>query len=118
MTSWADIRERYLQDDIPVRLGGLAANLLRISSYSDRPEHKDVVSRLVRESALFIEWTAPDVEADRQAELAQLQRELSVWYRDWDSLWSGASSRADLARQADGWSRRVLEMSGLLAREA
>jgi hypothetical protein len=86
MTTWADIRERYLQDDIRVRLGGLAAIVLRISSHSDRLEHRDAVSRLARESALCIEWTAPDVEADRQAELAQLQLESSTRYRDCDPL--------------------------------
>jgi hypothetical protein len=47
MRSWSSVRERYLQDDVSIRLGGLAANLLRISSYADRPEHGEVVSRLV-----------------------------------------------------------------------
>ena len=117
MGNWEDIRQRYLKDDVSVRLGGLAANLLRISSYSDRPEHGDVVSRLVHESALFIDWTAADVDAERLTELASLQRELSRWNWNWASLWSSADSRAELSRQAGEWSQRVLEMSGLLARE-
>jgi len=118
MSAWASIRERYLRDGVSVRLGGLAANLLRISSYSDNPDHSEVVSRLVRESALFIEWTAPDLDAERQAELAGLQRELSKWHRSWDGVWGEASSRAELAHEAGQWSERVLEMSGLTAREA
>ncbi len=118
MRSWTSIRERYLRDDVPVRLGGLAANLLRISSYADRPEHEEVVWRLVRESALFIEWTASDVELEPLTELARLQRELSQWHRDWVVVWTAASSRAELARKANDWSKRVLELSGLTAREA
>ena len=118
MHTWSGLRERYLKDGVSVRLGGLAANLLRISSYADRPEHEEVVSRLIRESALFIEWTASDVDAERLSELARLQRELSTWRRDWGVVWAGAASRAELARQASDWSKRVLELSGLLAREA
>ena len=118
MGSWSSVRERYLQDDVSVRLGGLAANLLRISSYADRPEHEEVVSRLVRESALFIEWTAADVDTERLTELARLQRELSRWHWDWGTVWGAAASRAELAHQASDWSKRVLELSGLLAREA
>jgi hypothetical protein len=108
MSAWTGIRERYLRDGVSVRLGGLAANLLRISSYSANPKHSDVVSRLVRESALFIEWTAPDLDMERQAELARLQRELSCWHRDWDGVWGAATTRAELARAAGQWSERVL----------
>ena len=81
MGSWATIRTRYLQDGVDVRLGGLAANLLRIRSYADRPDHGEVVSRLVRESALFIEWMASDADACHQSDLATLQRELLQWHR-------------------------------------
>jgi hypothetical protein len=118
MRTWTSIQERYLKDNVSVRLGGLAANLLRISSYADRPEHEEVVSRLVRESALFIEWTASDVDVERLIELARLQRELAAWHRDWSAIWGEASARGALARGAKDWSDRVLELSGLTAREA
>ena len=114
MSSWVTIRDRYLQDDVGVRLGGLAANLLRIRSYSDRPDHSDVVSRLVRESALFIEWTACDVEMAHLADLALLQRQLVHWHHEWQAVWSNSESRASMAREAGEWSQRLLRMSGLL----
>jgi hypothetical protein len=117
MADWEKVRERYLRDDIAVRLGGLAANLLRISSYADRPEHEQVVSRLIRESALFIEWTAGDIDTERLAQLSGLQRELSGWSRHWSAVWEAPGSRAELAQKAGEWSKRVLDMSGL-AREA
>jgi len=118
MGSWTTIRTRYLQDGVDVRLGGLAANLLRIRSYADRPDHGEVVSRLVRESALFIEWTAADADACHQSDLATLQRELLQWHRAWESVWGNSESRASLAQQAGKWSHRLLEMSGLLGRDA
>jgi hypothetical protein len=35
MKDWTTIRDRYLHDALPIRLGGLAANLARIKSFSD-----------------------------------------------------------------------------------
>jgi len=46
---------------VSIRLGGLAANLARIESFSNDPKHDEVVLGLVRESQLFIEWTATDL---------------------------------------------------------
>ncbi len=74
ISDWTSIRERYLEDGIDIRLGGLAANLARIGSLSRRAGYSDVVSRLVVESGLFIEWTARDVPLEALAELAELQR--------------------------------------------
>ena len=55
MKDWKAIRERYLRDTLPLRLGGLAANLARIKSFSDHPDHYDVVENLLNESKFFIE---------------------------------------------------------------
>lgn len=116
MSDWAVIRERYLRDALPVRLGGLAANLARIKSFSARPEHEHVVSRLVRESALFIEWTAREAPAAQLYDLAELQRELVRWHFDWARIWADADERASVARRSADWSRRILDMSGLAPR--
>jgi len=113
MTSWSDRRERYLQDEVVVRLGGLAANLARIESFSDHPGHGDVVRGLVRESALFIEWTAPELAADQQALLVDLQRALVSWHLAWGVIWEDENRRVTVARAAAEWSRRVLDLSGL-----
>ena len=114
MTDREAIRERYLRDDLPVRLGGLAANLARVGSFSRNPAHRDVVESLLEESKFLIEWTASDAELNVQAELVELQLVLARWQLTWLSIWVDASRRTDVADQARAWSRRVLEMSGLM----
>jgi len=81
MRNWATIRERYLRDSLPIRLGGLAANLIRIKSFSDHPDHRDVIESLLDESKFFIEWTAPETGIDLQVELVALQLQLACWQR-------------------------------------
>ena len=65
MKDWTQIRERYLRDDLPVRLGGLAANLSRIKSFSANEASHAVVESLIDESKMFIEWTA--AQTDRKS---------------------------------------------------
>ncbi|MCI0487908.1 MAG: hypothetical protein L0229_15050 [Blastocatellia bacterium] len=109
-----NIRERYLRDELPVRLGGLAANLARVQSFSNHPGHRDVIERLFDESKFFIEWSAPDAEPETQSELVELQIQLARWQYEWADIWDDPARRAAVAEQAGNWSRRVLEMSGLL----
>jgi hypothetical protein len=108
------IQQRYLRDPLPIRLGGLAANLARIKSFSDHSDHRSVVESLIDESKFFIEWTAPDAPIDVQAELVELQLQLARWQRAWMNIWGNASRRASVAEEAHNWSKRVLELSGLL----
>lgn len=114
MTNQAAVRKRYMRDGPPVRLGGLAANLARIQSFSDNPDHGDVVESLVEESAFFIEWTAQELELDTCVALAELQRLLVRWRHTWSMVWANPSLRAEVAKQAGAWSQRVLRMAGLL----
>ena len=114
MTDRAAIRQRYLRDPLPVRLGGLAANLARIKSFSNHPDHRDVVESLLDESKFFIEWAAPEAESDVQAELVELQLQLARWQHKLSDIWADPERRAFVAEQACQWSRRVLDMSGLL----
>lgn len=114
MKEQAAIQERYMQDALPIRLGGLAANLARIESFSDHPDHREVVERLLEESKFFIEWTTPEVSLDVQAELVELQRQLARWQHRWADIWADPAERAAVAKQAGAWSKRVLELSGLL----
>lgn len=114
MRDRAAIRERYLRDQLPVRLGGLSANLARVKSFSDHPDHRDVVKSLLDESKFFIEWTAPDAGLDVQAELVELQLQLARWQRAWAMIWADPVRRAAVADQAGAWSARLLHLSGLL----
>lgn len=114
MKDRSSLRERYLRDAWPVRLGGLAANLARVKSFSDHPGHQKVVERLLEESKFFIEWTIRDVALEIQAELVELQLQLARWQRHWERIWSDPVQRAAVAEQAGRQSRQVLKMAGLL----
>ena len=65
MKNLAKRRSRYLQDSTSVRLGGLAANLGRVASFSNHADHKEVVNSILQESKWFIEWMAGELEIDR-----------------------------------------------------
>jgi hypothetical protein len=114
MKNQAAIRERYLRDPLPVRLGGLAANLARVKSFSNHPKHGAIVEGLIDESKYFVEWAAPDAEVDRQAELVAMQVQLARWQLNWSRIWADPTQRAMVASQAQEWSDQVLAMSGLL----
>lgn len=114
MKDWAAIRDRYLRDEVHVRLGGLAANLARIKSFSDHPSHRDVVESLLEESKFFIEWTVPHAKLEVQTELVELQLQLARWQRRWENIWANPVQRAAVVKQAHEWSKRMLELSGLL----
>ena len=114
MKDWTQIQERYMRDDLPVRLGGLAANLSRIKSFSANEAGKDAVESLIDESKMFIEWTAPQAEINTAEKLVQLQIQLALWQLQWGTIWNDSLKRKQIAEQSNVWSRQVLEMSGLL----
>ena len=114
MKNLAKRRSRYLQDSTPVRLGGLAANLGRVASFSKNADHKEVVNSILQESKWFIEWMAGDLEINRAADLVRLQVQLASWQLKAQTEWSNESWRNSLAADSRQWSERLLEMSGLL----
>ena len=114
MRDYAVLRERYLRDGLPTRLGGLAANLGRIRSFAAQGGGDDVVESLLDESKRFIEWTARDVEIERAAELVLLQIQLARWQLQWPRIRGAPLARGRMAEEGGIWSRRLLEMSGLL----
>jgi len=60
-------------------------------------------------------WTAAEAELDTAAELVELQVQLARWQRNWARIWADPPQRQQVAEQSAAWSKRVLEMSGLLA---
>ncbi|MGB3691756.1 MAG: hypothetical protein WA999_03435 [Spirulinaceae cyanobacterium] len=115
MKDWSAIKERYLQDELPTRLGGLAANLARIKSFSGNVANIDLVKSLIEESKFFIEWTASNAEIETAAKLVEIQIQLATWQWSWESIWVDENKRAFVAEQSQSWSNSVLEMSGLLS---
>jgi len=115
MHNQAVVRERYLRDAVPTRLGGLAANLRRIHAFARQDTGHEVVAGLIDESKHFIEWTAREAPLDTAAELVVLQVQLARWQGRWPEIWSDGPQRAEVGEQARVWSDRVLQLSGLLA---
>ena len=100
MKDWTTIRERYLRDDLPVRLGGLAANLSRIRSFANHDSNREAVESILDESKFFIEWSALESAIDTAAELVELQIQLACWQRRWTSIWADPIQRSRVAEQS------------------
>ena len=103
------IRQRFLSDPMPKRLGSLAADLARIASFVEDPRDQEAVVSLLEEGKYFAEWMAPDAPLETQALLAELQVTLAVWQR---RLLNGApdvSMRAEAQRKSD----ELLALAGL-----
>ncbi len=110
MISLQALKERFAKDPVPLRWGGIASDLLRISSMAhaerlDVPAFRDVLN----ETKLFTEWIAPDVEPEAQTTILSLQRSLATWSP------GGSLPAADLEEQAREWSEKILDLSGLAA---
>ena len=114
MRNWEALNERYLTDELPTRLGGLSANLARIKTLTGKAVSQETIIYLIRESKFFIEWTAMDADIDITVELVELQIQLALWQLRWTKIWADPAQRMEVAAQAQIWSDRILERSGLL----
>jgi hypothetical protein len=65
--------ERFMRDPLPVRLAGLAADLVRIASSARRKTGAESVAKMLEESQYYIEWTAAETEPEVAAELVDIQ---------------------------------------------
>jgi hypothetical protein len=108
-----EIKKRFMADEVPIRLGGIASNLARVSSFSENSKHHAAVMDLIDESKFFIEWTAAEAEANAQHDLVRIQVELARWHIRAGDKWDSDTRRA-LASAAREWSNTVLDISGLL----
>jgi hypothetical protein len=103
------LRQRYEKLDCTRQLGNLASTLARISSCATDPSHDSLVTDLLREAALFIEWSAPQVPTTLLPDLAAMQRELMAWRRGWPF----ERARPVMTLYARNASNRLLRMAGL-----
>jgi hypothetical protein len=107
------LRERFLRDPLPRRLGGLAATLGRVSSVARKSSDPTNVARLLEEAKYLIEWTAAETEPEVAAELVSMQTQINLWLRVWDQASQHRAQRTLLSVQAKHWSDRALDFSGL-----
>lgn len=110
MTNLEVRRERYLKDSVSKRLGALAANLARLSSFSKGSPNLKIIESLLGETECFIEWTALDLPIAIQERLIQLQIQLAVYaYR----LKQGKNEFQALSDEFQKRSDELLTASGL-----
>ena len=100
------MRERFIRDPSPVRMGNLASDLLRLSKWIQGRHTDEAIVDLMREIASFMEWSG-DLASP---ELADMQREICRWRR----IWPVEQARSLLAFRALQMSNRILDRSGLL----
>jgi len=108
------LKERFLKDPFPRRLGALAADLARVASLARHASSGESVALMLEESQHFIEWTAAEAEVEVAAELVDLQIMLALWRRSWPEARQSQAQRTLLSFQAKKWSDQVLGYSGLL----
>lgn len=107
------LRERFLRDPFPRRLGGLAATLGRISSSARNSTDPNHVANLLDEAKHLIEWTAADAEPEIAAELVRMQTILTIWQKAWTDASQKPQQRLLLSVQAKNWSDKIVDFSGL-----
>jgi hypothetical protein len=113
MTDKEKLRQRFLRDSLPRRLGGMAATFGRISSSARRSTDLAVVADLLDEARHLIEWTAGETEPEVAAELVRIQTLLTLWQKAWGTASQDARQRLLLSVQAKDWSDRLVDFSGL-----
>jgi hypothetical protein len=108
------LRERFLLDPLPRRLGGLAATFGRISSSARKSNDPKLVSSLLNEAKHLIEWTAAEVEPENGAELVHIQTMITLWQGIWEEASQSRKQRLLLSVQAKDWSDKAIDFSGLV----
>ena len=108
------LRERFLRDPLPRRLGGLSATLGRISSSARNSTDVVIIKNLLGEAKYLIEWTAQDTTPETAAELVSMQTLITLWVKILETATQSKTQRTLLSVQAKQWSDRALDLSGLL----
>lgn len=108
MQNSKEIKSHFLKNNLSIRLGCIASDLARLKSFSQMPNNQKAIKDLIEESKFFIEWTAPNASSNIQEELVKLQIELS--------LLNYSLRREEITNLANKWSKKILELSGLLKR--
>jgi hypothetical protein len=108
------LKERFLRDPQPVRLGNLASSLARVASCAPRPTQASTVASLLDECKRFLEWAGPDAAPEVQPDMVRLQVDIARWRRRWNPAAHDPAQASELAVVMRAGSQKALEWSGLL----
>ncbi len=114
MNNWTAAEVAFRCDRLSVRLERLAQNFSQLAALSLDGNNAEPALAIVRESKVFLELTAIDLEVDNAFELAQMQRQLSRWHLRWVALWADDAARLEVSTLSQTWVKRVREMAGVL----
>jgi 3-hydroxyacyl-CoA dehydrogenase len=113
MNNWTVAETTFRCDRLSVRMERLAQNFRRMGSMALDGIDAEIVLEIVRESKVFIELTAIDLDVDSAFELAQIQRQLSRWHIHWLEIWTSDTSRIEISTLSQAWANRIREMAGI-----
>ena len=113
MNNWTVAEMSFRCDRLSLRMERLAQNFLRMGSISLDGVDAETVRAIVKESKVFIELTAIDLDVDSAFELAQIQRQLSRWDVHWLETWTSDVSRVKICSLSQIWADRIREMAGV-----
>jgi hypothetical protein len=113
MNNWTVGEMAFRCDRLSLRMERLAQNFLRMGSMSLDGVDAKAVRAIVKESKVFIELTAIDLDIDSAFELAQIQRQLSRWDIHWLETWASDISRMEISTLSQAWANRIREMAGV-----
>ena len=102
------LRDNYLRQPMPRRLGNLASNLNRIATYSDGSFGKEGIFELIRESQHFAEWAAADAPLELILNLVEMQRQLARWKIHWNTTWDDPAQKLRMQTDAKTWSDKLI----------
>lgn len=112
MRNLDEIKIRYFKEPFNRRLGHLASDLLRISTFLENPKNTAAVNDIIEESKFFIEWTANDAPYNIQEFFADIQPKLALWQLRLENV----SAKAALKKCSREWSRQLIRFAGLSKR--
>ena len=115
MKNLDQIKERYLKESFNMRLGHLASDLVRISSFLESNINVNIIKDLLEESKFFIEWTAKDAPFQIQALLSEMQLKLALSHLHLLRHGKDFKEIESLKKTAKTWGDQLIEYSGLLA---
>jgi ferredoxin-fold anticodon binding domain-containing protein len=113
MNNWSVEEIAFRCDRLSIRMERLAQNFLQIGSLSWDGVDAEAVLEIVRESKVFLELTAIDLDIENAFELAQIQRQLSRWHVHWLETWESDANRLEISTLSLAWANRIREMAGV-----